>query len=169
MPRRGPERKAPLTVKSWVVLREAIEEVGVKAVAAKLGLSSALIYKWCQEPTQDDPGSSGARNPLDRIHLLYELTKDPRIVNWLCHEAGGFFVENPVEPPGPSDQHLLGTTQQMVQNFSAMLAEISKSIANDGLIQPHEAERIRQTWEQLKTQAERFTVACERGMYDKLP
>jgi len=40
---------------------------GVKAVAAALKVSSALVYKWCEAPAEkEDPEQAGAKNPLDR-------------------------------------------------------------------------------------------------------
>ncbi|MGD8453768.1 MAG: hypothetical protein PVJ57_18295 [Phycisphaerae bacterium] len=153
-------------MESWEVLRNAIEEVGVKAVAGKLKLSSALVYKWCQEPpTATDPRSSGARNPLDRLRHIVEATGDPRVVNWLCNHAGGFFVPHPEVEPGDAEEQLLGSTQRVVQDFGDLLTNISTSIENDGQITPDEADRIRQSWERLKSQGESFVVACERGMY----
>jgi len=88
-------------VKSWEVLRNAVERVGVKTVAAKLNLSAALVYKWCQEPPSVAvPTASGARNPLDRLGAIIEATADQPLVNWLCARAGGFFVANPHAGPG---------------------------------------------------------------------
>ncbi|TWT44191.1 hypothetical protein RAS1_06000 [Phycisphaerae bacterium RAS1] len=152
-------------MKSWEVLREAIDPVGVKVIAAKLGLSTALVYKWCQETAADDPEGSGARNPLDRLKVVYELTRDGRIVNWLCHAADGFFVPNPKVDPGEHEENLLNATQRFVQDFGMLLSDISTSIENDGEIIPSEADRIRQSWERLKSQAEAFVVACEHGLY----
>ncbi len=152
-------------MKSWQVLRNAIDRVGVKAVAAKLNLSSALVYKWCQEPPADEPSGSGARNPLDRLLVVYQLTGDTEIVNWVCNAARGFFVENPRVEPGRSEEQFLGSTQRMVQDFGDMLSAVSRSIENDGIITKAEAESIRREWEQLKAQAERFVIACERGIY----
>jgi hypothetical protein len=147
-------------------LREAVDRVGVKVVAAKLNLSTALVYKWCQEPpTEDDPDASGARNPLDRLQTLYDVTKDPRLINWMCNEAQGFFVANPQVAPGGEEGQLLNTTQRVVQDFGELLTNISRSIENDGRIMEDEAETIRQSWERLKSQAEGFVVACERGLY----
>lgn len=154
-------------MESWDVLREATESVGVKAVAAQLQLSSALVYKWCQEPPSHGPEGSGALNPLDRVKRLYQLTQDPRIINWLCSAAGGFFVQNPQQEPSAAEEQLLGTTQHVVRDFGQLLTDISRSIENDGVITTSEAETIRQAWEKLKSQAERFVVACERGMYSQ--
>lgn len=155
-------------MKSWDVLRAATDRVGVKAVAARLNLSTALIYKWCQEPPSDeDPEGSGARNPLDRMQALYEVTRDPEVINWLCHIADGFYVANPAVKPGREEGQLLNTTQRVVQDFGELLANISHSIEDDGLISAGEADRIRQSWEKLKGQAECFVVACERGMFSQ--
>ena len=156
-------------MKSWEILRDATEPVGVKAVAAKLKLSTALVYKWCQEPTSEDPGASGARNPLDRLLTVVEATGDPRIINWLCNASGGFFVPNPDVHPGEQEEQMLGSTQRVVQDFGGLLTDISRSIKNDGRITPDEADTIRQSWERLKSQAECFVVACERGMYCQPP
>src|SRR5438552_10245492 len=84
-------------MKSYEVIRQATDEPGVKAVAAALKVSPALVYKWCEPPAEaDDPDQSGAKNPLDRVREMYMLTKDIRLVRWLCNEAGGFYVSNPV-------------------------------------------------------------------------
>lgn len=152
-------------VKSWEVLRDAIDRVGVKAVAARLNLSTAMIYKWCQEAAQDDADSSGALNPLDRLKSILELTQDPRLANWLCNVVDGFYVANPHVEPEQQDELLLAATQRVVQDFGELLREVSRSAENDGTISQDEAVRIRQSWERLKGQAESFVVACERGRY----
>jgi len=152
-------------VKSWEVLREAADRIGVKALAARLNLSTALVYKWCQESPREDPTGSGARNPLDRLREIYDATDDERVINWLCNAAGGFFVLNPQVEPGQQEEHLLSSTQRMVEEFGVLLGTVGRSIENDGQITGDEADNIRQAWERLKTQAEKLTVACERGMY----
>jgi len=134
-------------------------------LAARLNLSSALIYKWCQEPSKDDPNSSGARNPLDRIKEIIDATGDPRVANWICNESNGFFVQNSAVKPGDKEEQLLTVTQRVVMDFGEMLATISKGIEDDGEISVEEADHIRQAWETLKSKAECFTVACEQGMY----
>lgn len=152
-------------MKSWEVLRDAADRIGVKALAARLNLSTALVYKWCQESPQEDPGASGARNPLDRLKEIYDVTGDENVVNWLCNAAGGFFCKNPIVPEAAHEEHLLSTTQRFVTEFGEMLAQVSRSVNNDGQITPDEAETIRRSWERLKGTAESFTHACERGLY----
>lgn len=152
-------------MRSHEVLRRAVDTIGVKALAADLRLSSALVYKWCQEWDLSDPDASGARNPLDRVADIVRLTGDRDVVNWLCHEAGGFYVSNPSERPAHVSTELLVNTQRLVKEFSQLLLTVTKSIEDDGEIEPAEADRIRNAWELFKGTVEAFTVACERGLY----
>src|SRR5437762_3797872 len=105
------------SMKSYEVIRNAVDEPGVKAVAAALKVSPALVYKWCEPPAEaDDPDQSGAKNPLDRVREMYMLTKDIRLIRWLCNQADGFFVANPVpELRRTLDETIFGETRGMVQ------------------------------------------------------
>jgi hypothetical protein len=152
-------------MRSHQVLKRAADGVGIKALAAQLRLSPALVYKWCQDWDPDDPDASGARNPLDRVADIVRLTEDTNVLNWLCHEAGGFFVSNPSEREGDVGRELLVDTQRLVQEFSQLLLTVTHSIEDDGEIEPAEADRIRDVWELFKSTVEAFTVACERGIY----
>ncbi len=156
-------------MRSHEVVREAVDTVGVKALAAELRLSPALIYKWCEEADPKDPDASGTRNPLDRLRDIVRLTNHIGVVSWLCHEAGGFFVHNPLAQAKDIDSDLLQSTQHMVSAFSKLLNEVSQAVADDGAIEGGEAEKIRRDWQKLKTIAETFVVACEKGWYRKKP
>src|SRR3712207_3995876 len=105
-------------MKSYEVIRQAVEEPGVKAVAAALKVSPALVYKWCEPPAgEDEPEQSGAKNPLDRVREMYNLTKDIRLIRWLCNEAGGFFVANPtIDPKRSMEEAIFGETRGMVRD-----------------------------------------------------
>jgi hypothetical protein len=158
-------------MRSYEVIRSAVDEPGVKAVAAALKLSPALVYKWCEPPAEEGLAeSSGSRNPLDRVRDLYLLTKDIRLIRWLCNEAGGFFVANPVAPETPAEQknferNAVMETRTIMRDFSEVLDEITAALENDPGIDSHEAIQIRQRWEDLKSQLERFVIRCERGHY----
>jgi hypothetical protein len=154
-------------MKSYDVIRQAVDEPGVKAVAAALKVSPALVYKWCEPPAEkEDPDQSGAKNPLDRVREMYELTKDIRLVRWLCNCAGGFFVANPVPELRKSlDEAIFSETRAMVRDFSELLDEITESIEDDSKIDAGEADQIRQKWEDLKAILERFVISCEKGLY----
>jgi hypothetical protein len=154
-------------MKSYDVIRQAVDEPGVKAVAAALRVSPALVYKWCEAPADsDDPEQSGAKNPLDRVRELFVQTKDIRLVRWLCNEAGGFFVANPDPELRKSfDESIFTETQGMVRDFSELLDTITESAETAPGIVPDEADDIREKWEDLKACVERFVIACERGVY----
>jgi hypothetical protein len=150
---------------SHEVLKQAADRIGVKALAATLKLSPALVYKWCQEYDPDDPDTSGTRNPLDRLADVLDATGDMEVVNWLCQRAGGFFVPNAEIGVRDFSTDMLMGTQRLVKEFSDMLEEVSRSIANDGIIEAREADRIRRHWEALKRVAEAFVVAGEAGAF----
>ena len=154
-------------MKSYDVIRGAVDEPGVKAVAAALKVSPALIYKWCEPPAETgDPEQSGAKNPLDRVREMYLLTKDVNLVRWLCHEAGGFFVSDPVpDLRQPREQSIFNETRAMMREFSELLEAVSQSVESDHSIDGDEAETIRVKWEDLKACVERFVVGCEEGHY----
>ncbi len=154
-------------MKSHEVIRQAVDEPGVKTVAAALRVSPALVYKWCEPPADvDGPDQSGARNPLDRVREMYLLTRDIRLVRWLCNEAGGFFCANPVpELRKNLDAAIFSETRGMMRDFSELLDVITESTEDDPGIDPDEADLIRQRWEDLKACAEKFVVACEKGHY----
>jgi hypothetical protein len=154
-------------MKSYDVIRNAVDEPGVKAVAAALKVSAALVYKWCEPPADtDDPEQSGARNPLDRVREMYLLTKDIRLIRWLCNEAGGFFVSNPVPELRKSlDESIFTETRSMVRDFSELLDAVTESVEDNPGIDAEEADAIRQKWEDLKACVERFVMSCEKGHY----
>jgi len=158
-------------MKSYEVIRQAVDEPGVKAVAAALKVSPALVYKWCEPPADEaDPEQSGAKNPLDRVRELYLQTKDIHLVRWLCNEAGGFFVNNPVPELRKSlDENIFTETRGMVREFSELLDTVTESVENNPGIDVQEADQIRQRWEDLKACVEKFVISCERGHYDRPP
>src|SRR3712207_6037710 len=158
-------------MKSYEVIRQAVDEPGVKAVAAALRVSPALVYKWCEPPADvDDPEQSGAKNPLDRVRELYLQTKDIHLVRWLCNEAGGFFVPNPVPELRKSlDENIFAETRGMVREFSELLDTVTESVENKPGIDVQEADQIRQRWEDLKACVEKFVISGERGPYARPP
>jgi Phage regulatory protein CII (CP76) len=154
-------------MKSYEIIRQAVDEQGVKAVAAALKVSPALVYKWCEPPAEQvDPDQSGAKNPLDRVRELYNKTRDIQLIRWLCNQADGFFVPNPVSEAGKDrEQSILNETKQMVREFSELLHAVTESIEGDSRIDLGEADQIRQKWEDLKCCVEHFVIGCERGHY----
>ena len=149
---------------SHQVIRNTCEKLGTKQIAENLGVSLSLVYKWAQPKT--DKGS-GSRNPLDRVTELINTTNDPRIIEWICEQAGGYFVRNP-ESISDDDYEMIPATSQIVEQFAALLAEISKA-ANDETVSTSESERIRKVWDALKSFTEGFVNCCEEGDFKDMP
>jgi len=150
-------------MQSHEVLREVLQKNSAKQIAAELGLSLSMIYKWA-EP--DDGTGSGATNPLDRIHALVQCTNDTQIVHWLCERAGGFFIRNP-KATWPHPIHLMPATNEIVQEFADLLAVIATA-ATDNQITRTEARGIRARWEELKSVTEGFVRCCEEGNFQPM-
>ncbi len=150
-------------MESHEVLREVLDQCNAKQVAADMGLSLSLIYKWA-EPAELH--GSGTANPLDRIEALVRCSKDVRIVQWICERAGGFFIKNP-RSQWPHPHFLIPATNQIVQEFADLLAVIATAAA-DNTITKQEAKSIRARWEELKSVTEGFVRCCEEGNFSAL-
>ena len=150
-----------LGMQSYELLREVFDKKKPKEIAADIGLSSSMVYKW-GEPNM---AGSGIGNPLDRIEALLKSTGDHRLVQWICERAGGFFILNPKSTPHP--HHLIPATNQIVQEFADLLHVIAGA-TNDEHISAEEAKQIRARWEELKSVTECFVAACEQGDFAQL-
>jgi hypothetical protein len=148
---------------SHELLHEVFEKTTPKQVAADLGLSPSMIYKWAQPPNH--AAGSGTGNPLDRIEALLRCTNDHRLVQWICQRAGGFFILNPRNAPHP--HCLIPATNQIVQEFADLLAVIATATTDDK-ISRGEAKEIRARWEELKSVTEGFVACCEDGNFDHI-
>jgi len=154
-------------MESFEVIRQAVDAAGVKRVAAEMRVSSSLVYKWCEEsrPKTGDEGS-GAANPLDRVAALWECTKEPALIDWVCRRAGGTFVPDPFRS-ADVDAAYVERTQKIIKEFSQLLDAVSQSMLDDGQVDAKEAQHIRDHWQKLKQHAESFVIACEQGQYRK--
>ncbi|NIP95540.1 MAG: helix-turn-helix domain-containing protein [Akkermansiaceae bacterium] len=150
-------------MESHEVLKNSFESTSPKAIAAELGVSLSLVYKWAQE--QSETGS-GSRNPLDRLLEIIRLTGDLRVVEWLCQKCDGYFVRNP-DSNCQEGFEVLPATSEIVDQFSKLLHRISES-ALDHSITPDEAETIRHSWDKLKCYAEGFVRCCEEGDFEAI-
>ena len=150
-------------MQSHELLREIFQKTSAKQVAADLDLSLSMIYKWA-EPDEGD--GSGSVNPLDRVEALIRSTNDPRLVQWICQRAGGFFIQNP-KTTKPHPDYLIPATNEIVQEFADLLAVIAVA-AGDNQITEKESKQIRARWEELKTVTETFVACCEEGNFSAL-
>lgn len=148
-------------MQSHELLREVIKDGSAKQIAADLNVSLSLIYKWAEPP--ENVAGSGLTNPLDRIDQLTQSTHDPRLIQWICERAGGFFIRNS-KPAVPHPYHLIPATNQIVQEFADMLGVIAAA-SGDNAITKAEAKDIRRRWEDLKRETEGFVHCCEQGSF----
>jgi hypothetical protein len=151
-------------MESHELLREVLQKHSAKQLAAELGLSLSMVYKWSEAP--DSEAGSGAANPLDRIETLIKATNDQRIVHWLCERSGGFFIQNP-KTTHRTPEFLIPATNQILQEFADMLNVIATA-AGDNSITRKEATEIRARWNELKSVTETFVHCCEQGNFDVL-
>ncbi len=153
-------------MESYDVVREALDKVGAKVVAHEMNLSYSTVSKWGEVPPKEGERGSGSRNPLDRICMLYKATEHRPIIEWLCSQAGGFFVDNPPrEKSREIAKDYVAHTREMVRNFYKLLEVVSESYENDGKIDEKESESIRTEWEKLKATVASLVYACEQGYY----
>jgi hypothetical protein len=82
---------------SHEVMREVLKRTSAKLIASEMRLSLSLIYKWAEKP--EDESGSGAGSPLDRVGELIRITGDARVAQWVCEQAGGFYIRNPHNLP----------------------------------------------------------------------
>ncbi len=148
-------------MQSHELLREVFQKSSAKQIAAELGLSLSMIYKWAEPP--DASVGSGTANPLDRIDALQKCTGDLRIVQWLCQRNGGFFIKNPKTNNAHQD-FLIPATNEIIQEFADLLAVIATAVADNQIV-PSEAANIRGRWEELKSVTESFVQCCEQGNF----
>ena len=147
-------------MQSHEVLREVFEKCSAKQLAADLDLSLSLVYKWAEPPAPEGPPTG---NPLERVAALYRCSQDEKILQWLCQQAGGFYIKNPKTHHAHPD-YLIPATNQIVQEFADLLAVIATAAA-DNQISGKEAKTIRARWEELKSVTETFVACCEQGNF----
>ena len=96
-------------MQSAEVIKKMIGE-NVKQYTESMGRSSALMYKWIDETTQ---------NPVEDVIKMYESTGRLDAVEYICQKHDGYFVKNTHE----MDQH------ESVNRIFSELGDMVKSIA----------------------------------------
>jgi hypothetical protein len=146
-------------MKSHELIRQLLQKANAKQLAAEMGLSTSLIYKWA-EPGED--GGSGAVNPLDRVEQLAHFTDGIRVAQWVCACAGGIYVKSPKGLPDGEPHKLAEASHEIIHEFADMLSTIAAA-ALDNNITAAEAKDIRERWQLLQTATEEFVRSCEGG------
>ncbi|MCC6573469.1 MAG: hypothetical protein IT462_06725 [Planctomycetes bacterium] len=148
------------------VLKAAVDRAGPKRVARALDISLSLVYKWTQPArSKANPAASGARNPLDKLIAIFDLSQDLELIHFLCRIARGYYTPNP-KPKGQTRVSFVSETVNALNDFADMLQFAEKALTNDGRIDPMESAKLRGHWDQLKGRLEHFVLACEEGKFN---
>jgi hypothetical protein len=150
-------------MKSHELFRSMLQDRNAKEIAGQMCLSKSIIYKWAEPATE---GGSGALNPLDRLVQLMQVTDARTIAQWVCEQAGGYFVKNP-RTAGKTSHSVVSATNRIVQEFADMLSMVATA-ALDNSVTPEEAAAIRKRWERVKSTTEDYVNSCEQGKFDDL-
>jgi hypothetical protein len=151
-------------MKSHELIRELLQHANAKQLAAEMGLSASLIYKWA-EP--GEAGGSGSVNPLDRVEQLARMTDGARVAQWVCACADGYYVKNPKAHTGGEPHSLVTASHEIVQEFADVLSTVSAA-ATDNKITKTEAKDIRARWQHLQSVTEEFVRGCEQGDFQDI-
>jgi len=151
-------------MESHEILREAFATCSPKEIAAEMGLSLSLVYKWAQP---GDGKGSGVDNPLDRVATLVRLTRHPQLMQWLCQQAGGYFVRNPQRQTRSEHKDVFPATNEIIQQFADLLESITHAASDNSITRP-DSEKIRTQWDDLKAFTEGFVRCCEEGDFEKI-
>jgi hypothetical protein len=150
-------------MESHEVMRAVLKSTSAKQIAAEMGVSLSLVYKWAEPPAD----GAGQGSPLDRVGQLARISKDGSVAQWVCEQSNGFFIPN--QPPSDaSGKPLIPATTDIVQEFADMLAYIAQASA-DSVITKDESKTIRRRWEELKSVTEGFVRAAEVGHFRPSP
>ena len=139
------------------LLHVVLRKVSARKIAADLGVSPAIIYKWMEQ------GEGHRPNPFERSAAFMASAQDDRLIQWLCVQRGGVFVRNPPVKSLRTAQ-LMAESCAVTRDMGELLAVLSEAVA-DGKITKAEAVVIRSRWEQLKAETEALVRACEQGTF----
>jgi hypothetical protein len=134
-------------------MKLACKQVGVKNVAAAIGVSPTALYNQIND--------SAKKDLLMKFVDFTAACEDDTPIIWASEALDGIFVKNPniqVEA-----QNTLSTcVPTSLKEFSDVIKEISEAM-QDGKVSKEEAVKIRKEWEELKVVLESFVLACEFG------
>ncbi len=140
-------------------MKAACDNVGIKCVADKMGVSSSVLYNQMNEDKRIDL--------LKRFVDFCEATESDIPIKWACEKLGGVFVPN----KEVSDEELGAVTttyvSKSVKEFGDVITVMGEAI-EDGVITENEALKIKKEWDELKTLLESFVHVCLNKRSEKL-
>lgn len=148
----------PVLPPSHAVLSDALDDVGRKSAATAVGLSPALVHKWC-EPA----GESGTLNPLDRVVALSRVANTTKLAEWICAQLGGVFV--PLPAPVLDVSRCINTVTRDVAGKLFGTLDVLVEAGGDGVIDQKETEAFRCAWQGTVGSVESVVRATESGLF----
>jgi hypothetical protein len=144
------------------IVKQILKEIPAKQIAAELGVSLSLVYKWAEPPLV----GSGTSNPLDRTELLTRISGGNAPLEWLCERMNGTFM--PGTPPTIPDLHVYRSRPELMRELGCLLTALAE-IATEGDISQPKVSLLRKRWEHVKKVTEIFIQAAERGRLKTVP
>lgn len=149
------------------ILKEALKGCDREEVAKAIGMSLGSLNNQVAGELPYFPKGK-TPNFLDRVYnfidITFTTTSRMVVLEKLAEEFGFMLIANPAIIA--TDSPAITQISAILKEFSAVIDEIGQANA-DGLIEPHEAERIRAKWEIMKRITEEFVLSCETGKFNK--
>lgn len=149
------------------VLKEALHGCDRAEVAKYTGMTLGSLNNQVSGEKPYCPKGQ-TPNMLDRVYRLiditYTTTGNMVIMEKLAEEFGFILIQNPAIVA--DDSPALEKVAEILREFACLIDEIGKS-TEDGIIEPHEGDKIRAKWEILKRIGEEFVLACETKKYGR--
>lgn len=147
------------------ILKAALKNCDRQLVAKNLGISLGSLNNQIAGELPYTPKGQ-TQNFLERtvnfIDTTFYETHKMIVLEALAAEFGFILVADPILKS--HDSQAIQKISLILKDFSQLIDEISLANA-DGLIEAHEAERIRNKWTSLKMVIEEFVLCCETGKY----
>ncbi|MCB1152456.1 MAG: hypothetical protein H6684_12550 [Deltaproteobacteria bacterium] len=145
---------------SWQVLHRVFKQVGIKAVAADLGLGYSTVAKWQEDP--ESLSESGSRNPLDRLDQIRQTLVDAgrhdeavEPIRWLAQRAGYRLVKS---SDLPDDHDSLLREVLTLAAESGDVQRIFQEAISDNIITHDEREALLKELREAQEQAARVEL-----------
>jgi hypothetical protein len=144
---------------TWEIVKELIEQnpngKSPKQIAAFLGVSIALVYKWAQ-----DPEASGSPISLGHAMRLSLYTGDHRLINYFAEELGGVFI--PLNPKKTNIKDCTKALLKLIKEFGELASDSSAALS-DGKLTGREKLRIHKGAHELVQLALMFDEVIHNG------
>ena len=137
-------------------MKLACQQVGVKEIAAALGVSPTAIYNQINDESKNDI--------LQRFVEFCNVSGNDVAIQWACEQVNGVYIQNPRTTPD-RDATANDCISTALKEFGDVIRQVGVAM-EDGKITTLEAEAIRKEWDEVKTFLEGFVFACELGYLD---